>query len=270
MRDLKDKRVLITGSARGIGLSLARRFGAEGAQVILTDMKADLLEAAAEDLRSTGAKVYPHVLDVTDTAAIGDVRERIHDEGGPIDVLVNNAGVVFGGPFLGVPFEKHALTLRINTLGPVAMTHAFLGDLVSRSEAHLVNIASASGFVPLPYGSTYATSKWAMIGFSESIRRELEMLGHRHVRVTTVCPSYVSTGLFDGVRPPLLAPLLTPDRLTEKVIRAVKRNRVFLLTPWLVKLAPPLVALLPTWLSDRIAWSLRVSTGMEHWHGRTQ
>ena len=152
----------------------------------------------------------------------------------------------------------------------VAMTHAFLPDLISRSEAHLVNIASASGFVPLPYGSTYATSKWAMIGFSESVRRELEMLGHRHVRVTTVCASYVSTGLFDGVRPPLFAPMLTPDRLTAKVLRALKRNRTCLLTPWLVKLAPPLVALFPTWLSDRIARSLRVSTDMENWHGRTR
>jgi short-subunit dehydrogenase len=268
MRQLKGKRVLITGGAQGIGLALARGFGSSGARIILADLRGNLLDGAAKELRSGGIGVSTCLVDVTVPEAIAAARDRIHADGGPVDVLVNNAGVVFGGPFTEVPLDRHLMTLRVNTMGLVAMTHAFLPDLVSQPEGHLVNISSASGYISLPFGSTYASSKWSVIGFSDSIRRELEMLGHRHVHVTTVCPSYVSTGLFDGVRPPLFAPLLTPEKLAAQTLRAVRRNRKFLLTPWLVKLAPPLVAVLPTWLADRIAWGLRVSTSMVHWHGR--
>jgi len=205
---------------------------------------------------------------VTDAAAILTFRDRLHEEAGPLDVLVNNAGVVFGGPFLEVSLEKHIATYRVNVDGVVALTHAFLPDLISRPEAHLVNIASASGLIGLPFGSTYASSKWAAIGFSESLRLELDEQGHRHVHVTTACPSYVSTGLFDGVKPPFLTRLLTPDRLADKVMRAVQRNRLWVLTPWLVRMTPPLKGLLPTRLFDRISGLLGVNAGMSHWRGR--
>ena len=107
-----------------------------------------------------------------------------------------------------------------------------------------------------------------MIGFSESIRLELELQGLRHVRVTTVCPSYVDTGMFDGVRPPTTTRMLTPERLAELTIRAVRRNRLFVLAPWLVKITPPLRGILPRRLFDRISSLLGADRGMLHWKGR--
>ena len=95
----------------------------------------------------------------------------MHRDGGPIDVLVNNAGLVFGGAFLDVPLERHLTTYRVNTLGLVAMTHAFLPDLMAGRDGHVVNVASASGFIGLPFGATYASSKWAVLGFSELLER---------------------------------------------------------------------------------------------------
>ena len=133
-----------------------------------------------------------------------------------MDVLVNNAGIVHGGPFLDVPVERHLATYRVNVLGLVAVTHAFLPDLIASADSHLVNIASASGYIGLPHGSTYASSKWAVIGFSESLLLELELHGHRHVHVTTVCPSYVTTGLFDGARAARTTSLLSPERLAAQ------------------------------------------------------
>jgi short-subunit dehydrogenase len=268
VRTLNGKRVLITGSASGIGKSIAKRFVAQGAHPVLVDLNEVQLQDTAKELAQSGAKVQAYRADVTDVPGISALRERVNAEGGPIDVLVNNAGLVFGGPFLELPLEKHLLTYRVNTLGLVAFTHVFLPDLIARSEAHVVNVASASGYIGLPYGTTYASSKWAVIGFSESLDLELEMLGHRHVHVTTVCPSYVSTGLFDGVKPPLLTSMLTPDKLGDMVTRAVLTNKKKVLAPWLVKVTPPLKGLLPASLFNMISGTLGATSSMTKWKGR--
>jgi short-subunit dehydrogenase len=148
------------------------------------------------------------------------------------------------------------------------MTHAFLPGLIDRPEAHVVNISSASGFIGLPYGSTYASSKWAVIGFSESIRSELNMLGHKHVHVTIVCPSYIGTGMFEGAEAPKATHVLEPDFVAEKVVRAVEHNSVYVMEPWLVKVTPLLRDLLPVKLYDRISHLFGADTSMAHWTGR--
>lgn len=268
MRTLSGKRVLITGGASGIGKSLAQRFAAEGADLFLVDLNDALLQQTAAEIGAGGRRVRAHAADVTDVPAIHALREKINADGGPIDVLVNNAGLVFGGPFLELPLEKHLTTYRVNTLGLVAYTHVFLPDLIGRPDAHVVNVASASGFIGLPYGSTYASSKWAVIGFTESLELELKMLGHAHVHVTMVCPSYVSTGLFDGAKPPLFTRMLTPDRLAQMTTRAVLANRRAVLAPWLVKMTPPLKGLLPAGVFNLISGTLGATSSMTKWKGR--
>ncbi len=267
MHSLTGKRVLVTGASRGIGRATATAFARCGAEILATDIREEMLTDTAASVRGAGGIVHTFPLDVTDTAAIAALRERIHREGGPVDVVVNNAGVVFGGAFLDVPLAEHLLTYRVNTLGLAAVTHAFLPDLIGRPEAHLVNIASASAFVGLPYGSTYASSKWAVIGFSESIRLELAQLGHRHVGVTAVCPSYVSTGMFDGVRPPAFTRMIAPERLAELILRAVRRNRAFVITPWLVHLAIMLRGIVPLSVLDAMSRAFGTSTSMQSWRG---
>jgi all-trans-retinol dehydrogenase (NAD+) len=270
VKHLVSKRVLITGAGSGIGLALAERFAAEGAHVVLTDVDEARLEEAHGALRAAGRSAQSHRLDVTDEQSVLRARDEVHARGGPIDVLVNNAGVVFGGAFLAVPLERHLRTFAINTLGLVSVTHAFLPDLVARPEAHLVTIASASGLIGLPFGSTYAASKWAAIGFTESIRLELGRQGNAHVKVTTVCPSYVSTGLFEGARPPLTTSLLTPERLAAQIVEAVQRDSVFLRTPWLVQVTPILKSLLPTAWGDAVAAAFGATSSMERWTGRAE
>lgn len=269
MRTLGGKRVLITGAASGIGKALAGRLARERAQLLLVDVNEPLLETTASELSREGATVHTWRLDVTDIPAIRTLRDDVVRKGGPIDMLVNNAGVVFGGPFTQVPLEKHLLTYQVNVLGMVALTHAFLGDSIGRPEAHVVNVASASGFIGLPFGSTYASSKWAVIGFSESIRLELEMQEHRHVKVTTVCPSYVSTGLFDGAKAPAATRLLTADRLADKIVGAIQSDAIWVRTPWLVKVTPILKGVMPTRAFYVMAGMLGVNTSMVQWKGRS-
>jgi short-subunit dehydrogenase len=269
VRTLNGKRVLITGGASGIGKSLAQRFAAEGADLVLVDLNEPLLQQTAAEIGKGGRSVKTFAADVTDIPGISTLRERVNADGGPIDVLVNNAGLVFGGPFLELPLEKHLTTYRVNTMGLVAFTYVFLPDLIARPDAHLVNVASASGYIGLPYGSTYASSKWAVIGFTESLELELEMLGHRHVHVTMVCPSYVATGLFDGAKPPLFTRMLTAERLAEKVTRAVLGNKRAVLAPWLVRVTPPLKGLLPAGVFNMISGTLGATSSMTKWKGRS-
>ncbi len=268
MRDLTGKRILITGAASGIGRNVAERLVPEGARLVLVDLNEQTLNETLEEIESLGGKASGYCLDITDSESIFRLRDRVHEELGPIDVLVNNAGVVFGGGFLDVPFEKHIRTYRVNVEGMVAMTYAFLPDLLARPEGHVVNIASAAGLIGLPWGTSYASSKWAVIGFSESLRLELEMTKHDSVKVTTVCPSYVSTGLFEGARPPRSTGMLTPEGLAQDVVQGIKRNELYVLTPWLVKLTPILKGILPTRLFDVIGWALGATSSMAHWRGR--
>jgi all-trans-retinol dehydrogenase (NAD+) len=261
------KRVLVTGGASGIGRALAEKLAESGAEILLADIDEPRMAATADAIRADGRLVHTHCLDVTDARAILRVRDAIHAQGGPIDVLVNNAGVVFGGAFLSVPLEKHLATYATNTLGLVQMTHAFLPDLISRPSAHVINIASAAGLGGLPFAATYASSKWSVIGFSESLRQELARIGDGHVRVTTVCAAYVSTGLFEGARPLRTTSLLSPERLARQIVRSVERDRVFLRTPWVVKFIPLVNGVLPVRMVDAVSRVLGAASSMERWTG---
>ena len=267
MTQLDGKRVLITGGAQGIGLEMALKFAGRRADIIVADLNEAKLGQARAKIEETGVAAWAFPVDVTNPASIASLRSQIAAEVGPVDILVNNAGVVFGGPFTETPLDRHFKTYEVNVLGVVAMTHAFLPDLIERPEAHLVNISSASGFVGLPFGSTYASSKWAVIGFSESIRAELNVMGHKHVHSTVVCPSYIGTGMFEGVEAPKATKMLEPDYLAEKVVRAVERNRIHVLEPWMIKITPLLRDLMPTVLYDKVSRLFGADTSMAQWTG---
>ncbi len=268
MKTLAGKRALITGAASGIGKSIAQRLAAENAELLLLDQNERLLGETAAELTANGRRVRTYVWDVADTRNISAIRDQVQRDGGPIDLLVNNAGLVYGGPFLEVPLERHLATYRVNTLAVVALTHTFLPDLIAGGDGHVVNVASASGFIGLPFGATYASSKWAVLGFSESLALELALEGHRHVHVTAVCPSYVGTGLFEGVRPPFATQLLTADHVALLTVRAVLRNQFYVRTPWIVQMTPLMKAITPFRWFYRGAALLGVNTSMLHWRGR--
>lgn len=268
MRTLRGRRVLITGAASGIGLALAGRFATEGSRLVLTDIDEASLQTAAEQLRGTGASVTALRMDVTDAAEVAGVRHGVNADGGPIDVLVNNAGTVFGGAFHEVPLERHLTTLDVNLRGPLLVTHAFLPDLISRPEAHLVTVASLVGMVGAPGAAAYAASKWGVIGLAESLELELTEQGHTHVHVTTVCPGLVSTGLFDGAHDIRLIPRLTADVVADRVVRAVLADRPYVRIPLMVRLVPALRAALPHRTFNAVIGMLGGLDVMVGWTGR--
>jgi all-trans-retinol dehydrogenase (NAD+) len=267
MKNLTNKRVLITGAGHGLGLETARRFAQEGAEVIISDIDTERVENAVFELQSKGLPAFGYVMDVTDPTDVQRVRDRIHAEHGTLDVLVNNAGIVSGGEFLNVPLEKHICTFEVNTLGPVIVTHAFLNDLLNKDEANVVFIASASAMIPLPNAATYASSKWGVLGFAESLREELIQDKDSHVTVSAICPSYIATGMFEGVKPPLLVGMLTPEWLAGKIVACVKKRKEQVMAPALVKIIPLAKATWPRRAFRVLLRLLGVFASMDAWKG---
>ena len=270
MTHLRDKRVLITGSGHGLGRELAKSFAKAGCEVIVTDRDIDRVNDTVGMLTRSNHRAFGYAMDVTQPASVQSVHDHVLAEHGPIDILVNNAGIVSGGTFENVPLERHKAIYDVNCLGPVNVTHTLLPELLTRPESHIINIASASALLPLPFAATYASSKWAVLGFSESLREELRLTGQSHVHVTSVCPGYIATGMFTGAKTPFLMPMLTPQILAATVVRAVQTDREIVRTPWQVNLLPVISALLPRWLQRWFGDKLGVLDSMTTWQGLTE
>ncbi|WP_104135942.1 MULTISPECIES: SDR family NAD(P)-dependent oxidoreductase [unclassified Cryobacterium] len=275
-RTVAGARVLITGAARGMGRLYAERCVAEGAKaVILWDRDGAALAQAAAILteRSNGlTRIAPYVLDIADLGAIAQTAQRVRTEIGDPDVVINNAGIVRGKYFWehdnGADTRP---TMQINALAPMYITREFLPAMISSGwrESRIVNIASAAGTLSNPRMSVYAASKAALIGWSDSLRLELVQQGHGHVKVTTVCPSYIDTGMFEGARGPLLTPLMTPQYVVDRVWRAMLAGKPQLLLPWTVSLSKVLRGVLPLAAWDAVAGRVfGVYRSMDRWVGR--
>ncbi|HSO90273.1 MAG TPA: SDR family NAD(P)-dependent oxidoreductase [Arthrobacter sp.] len=240
--------VLVTGAAMGMGRLYALRAAREGAGVvILWDVDAGGLARTAAEVTALGARAVVRQVDLADRTAIADAAEACRGEG-PLTLLINNAGIVRGALFWEHSPERDiALTMDINALAPMYVTHAFLPGMMDDAgrPRRILNIASAAGTVANPRMSVYAASKWAVIGWSDSLRLELEQQGYGHLAVTTFCPSYISTGMFDGARGPLLTPLMTPEDAVDRAWRATTAGRPQLIAPATAQLGKVLRGLLP-------------------------
>jgi all-trans-retinol dehydrogenase (NAD+) len=148
------------------------------------------------------------------------------------------------------------------------VVHAFLPAMVERGSGHVVNLASASGYIGNPRMSVYASSKWGVLGWSESLRIEMDAL-NTGVQVTAVCPSYIDTGMFDGVRAPKLVPLLKTDDVVNRMLKDISRNKTMINMPFMVRFVPFLKAVLPGRMFDRLAGNvLGVYRSMDTFEGR--
>jgi all-trans-retinol dehydrogenase (NAD+) len=272
MHSIEGKSILITGAAKGMGKLYAQLAANEDARAIaLWDVDEPALKATAKELRRRGANVYPDVVDVSSLDAIVEAAARVRKDIGDVDILINNAGVVRGKYFWEHDHIKDIrFTMSINALAPMHIAREFLpGMIEKRREARVVNITSAAGLLSNPKMSVYCGSKWAATGWSDSVRLELEQAGHDHVKVTTVCPSYISTGMFEGAKAPLFTPILNPEIAARRVWKAMKAGRPLLTMPWMVRRSMFLRGVLPlrAWdfLADKV---FGVYRSMDEFKGR--
>ncbi|WP_280347006.1 SDR family oxidoreductase [Nocardia neocaledoniensis] len=237
--DLNGALVAITGAARGIGLATARAFVAEGAHVALGDLDEALAVRAAADL---GDRAMGHALDVTDKssyAAFLDAAARWR--GRPLDVLVNNAGVMPNGAFLAQSDRIDQLTMDVNVYGVIHGMRLALPGMVERGRGHVVNVASLAGKFPIKGLAVYNASKYAVVGLTAATRLELDETG---VSVSAVLPSAVRTELSSGIDYGIL-PAVDPEDIADAVVRTVKTRAAETAVPGYVGLMANAAGLVP-------------------------
>lgn len=268
MTDYNAKKVLITGAAGGIGRLMAQKIAARGAQLILWDVNQAGLDNLAAELRQQGGKVSTYVCNLADRKAIYATAEAVLKDCGSIDILLNNAGIVSGKALIEASDEDILRTFDVNTLALFWTTRAFLPDMVKRNSGHIVTIASAAGLVGTARLIDYCSSKFAAVGYNEALRTELKRQG-LNIKTTLVCPYYINTGMFEGVKTrfPLLLPILEPEYVANKIVSAIQHNRQRLVMPRFV-LTSYAARLLPMWLFDSIMNFLGVSKSMDEFTGR--
>jgi all-trans-retinol dehydrogenase (NAD+) len=265
MKDIRNKIALVTGGARGMGKLWAEHFLRDGASVVIWDLDAKLLKNTVDELN----KLYPgrikgKAVNISDRAAV----YRNAKLAGKVDILVNNAGVVTGSRFTKADDKKLDAMIDVNLKGMLWTIKAFLPGMITRSCGHIVNIASAAGMIGTPYMATYNASKWGVIGLTESLKLEMEEIGARGVRFTLVCPSFVDTGMFAGVKAPLFVPMLKPEKIVRTGYRSFRRNRYLVYRPLIVNFIPFLKGIMPNACFNAITKILGVTSSMSHWHGR--
>ena len=266
--DISGRILLVTGGAAGMGRAVAERFLRAGARVVLWDHDPQALAGAVRDLSAVG-EVRGYDLDVTDRRKVRETAERVRREVGEVDLLDNNAGVVCGGDFLACPEEDLRRTVEVNLFAAMWCVREFLPAMIRRGSGRVIMMSSASGLLGVPGLAVYAATKHAIIGLAESLRLELKKAGCRGIGVTIVCPSFVQTGMFAGVKPPLLTPWLSPETVAEKIYQAVLKDRLYVREPFLVMLVPLLKGLAGAAVLDRVGEFLGMDRAMDTWTGHT-
>ena len=221
----KNAKVLITGGASGIGKIMGRMALEKGADcLIIWDINITNIELTRKELGKFG-KVMGYVVDVSRNEMVVETYEKVKAECGYVDILINCAGIVTSNK----TFDKQTVyeiyrTMNINTIAPMLIARAMLPDMLKRNRGHICTIASAGGMISNPKMSVYAASKWGVIGWSDSVRIELQEM-NSEVHITTVAPYYINTGMFDGVKSRII-PILKPEYVSKRIMRVMGNIRL--------------------------------------------
>jgi short-subunit dehydrogenase len=271
--DLRGKVALITGGSRGLGLVMARALVDRGARVALCARDADELARAKAELAAIGGEVYTAVCDVTDRDAILELVTAIEDDFGPIELLINNAGIIQVGPLETMTADDFEQALDVNLRGPLHASLAVLPAMRKRKAGRIVNIASIGGKIAMPHLAPYATSKFALVGLSEAMRAEL---APDNIFVTTVCPGLMRTGStrhawFKGkaraeyawftVGDSLSLTSVSAEDAASQILRAAARGDAELIISPQAKLAALAHGIAPGWMQELLSVVARVLPG---------
>lgn len=267
MTTINSRRVLITGAASGIGRLLALRLADAGARLVLWDIDQAGLDQAQSELAVAGHASDTYACDLTNRQAIATVAAQTLADGGAVDILINNAGLVSGKSLLDLSDEDIERTFQVNTLALFWTVRAFLPSMLEQDFGHVVTIASAAGLAGAPKLADYCSSKFAAFGFDESLRLELKQQDSK-VITTIVCPFYIDTGMFDGVKTRFswILPILKPENVVRRIIKAIENDRRRLVMPWFIYTSWP-SRLLPVAWYDWMMGFFGVTRSMDEFKG---
>ena len=272
MSKFKEKIVLITGGASGIGKLMGEMSLKKGASaLVIWDINQASIDASVAEMSELG-KVHGYRVDVSNYEMVAECYAQVKSEVGNVDILINCAGIITSNKTFDLcsAYEIDR-TMKVNALAPMYVARQVLPDMLKRNSGHICNIASAGGMMSNPKMSIYAASKWAAVGWSDSVRIELQEMKSK-VRITTIAPYYITTGMFDGVKSKVF-PLLKPEKVAKRILGAIEDNNKFLMPmPWIPKahhVMRMLQAILPMRMFDWVVGNvLGIYHAMDNFTGR--
>lgn len=251
MRVIRGKKALVTGAASGIGRAIALALAKEGADLYLVDIDDVKLAATAREAQSFGVSVATSICDLAQPSQITATVKSLEARWGKLDILVNNAGVAYYGPTDQMTAEQWRWMLSINLLAPIQLGRELIPILAAQQEAHILNVCSILGLVPMRKVAAYQTTKFGLVGFSVALRAEY---GRGQLGVTAFCPGFVRTSMLEGFATgspeqrrhvvPAWA-CTTAEKVAARAVRAIRRNQgIVVMTPlarlwwWAARLFP--------------------------------
>lgn len=238
MEYFKDKVVIVTGGASGVGRELSKALGRSGAVVVTADINLDGAKKTVSEIKAEGGNATAVKLDVTKEAAFKKLVQKTAKEHKRLDMIFNNAGIIVVGDMRDISLEHFHRIVDVNLWGGINGTMSAYPLMVKQGFGHIVNIASVAGLVPYPTGVPYATTKHAIVGFSSSLRAEAKGLG---VKVTVVCPGNIKSNIYkDGtilkagwkdIMARLPVEMMETEKAVRKILSGVRKNKAIITFP---------------------------------------
>jgi 3-oxoacyl-[acyl-carrier protein] reductase len=250
MKVIRGRQALVTGAASGIGRAIALALAREGADLYLIDINADGLTATAEAARAHGVAVATRICDLREPAAITATVAALRERFGTLHILVNNAGIAHYGPTEQMTAAQWNALVAVNLLAPAQLIRELLPLLAAQDEAHILNVCSIFGLLPLRKGAAYQMSKFGLVGLTQALRAEY---ARATFGVTALCPGFVRTPMIEGAANGMdrQIPAWATSRVetvAARAIKALRRNRgLVVISPigralwWLSRLSPGLL-----------------------------
>lgn len=265
---LHGKNLIVTGGASGIGRIMARMALQKGAKcVAIWDISDKNIADTMAEHQSYG-NIRAYKVDVSSSQMVADTYAQVLHDIGQVDIVIQCAGIVTSNnTFNNNTIDEIDRTMTINAIAPMYVGLCALKNMVERDSGHVVTVTSAAGMLSMPKMSIYAASKWSAIGWSDSVRLELKRM-KSHVRVTTVAPYFINTGMFDGVRSKVF-PILDPEKTAAKIIKAVEKNKDFAGIPFSFHFIRLMEGMLPQAVFDWFYGDVfGIYNVMDHFTGR--
>ena len=246
MNTFQDKVVVVTGAGSGIGRAIAHHFSDLGARLVLADVLQDRLETVGQELKEKQHQASIHRVDVSSKEQMEGFARQVLDRYGTVDVLINNAGVALGGELRDTTIEQFEWLMGVNFWGVIYGVNFFSPHMIERQSGHIVNISSINGIAPVPLNGPYNASKFAVLGYTRTLRMEYARLG---VGVTAICPGMINTNIAkdrcggDCDEAPLQAAIDTftnamatrgadPSRIARAISQAILKNKAVVKVPF--------------------------------------